>query len=371
MSGQIEIQITLDPDPEGSPTVLVPTGQSPSLPVEESGTQVDLGEDLIEKTAEVPRGSPPDLDLAIDPDLDHEVYSIEAPDLDASEEPSKAIEFHAKIEDVPDSLESARILLNEGYLLDAKKVLQQLLVQDASNVRARAFLKEIQETELQSLLAEGGPKLPWENERDLYSENLKAEAAIDAAIARLNQDLDLGLDPSVLTSESRRSSGNFGDPLGAVLDGFKDGGEIYQYFRQVEDRLMKSGASAQDYLDLGVGFLEMGRVTVAALLFARTLNRLRCAEVPERLLILSATCLLAEAKALCGDLAEAIGQLEALDRDPAFRDREKLEVYYLLGKYYQSCGQRESAARNLDQVLSLQADFRDARARLAELQRPS
>lgn len=395
MNGEIEIHITLDPDPEGSPTVIVPS--QPHLPEstsvktaahgptsllvdlpdsspEEQGTRVDLGDDLIDHTAVVQH---PGMLLAAEPDqsdVQDSFFSLAAdlPGLSGSSEEageveaSQPIEFHAKLDDVPDSLESARILLSEGYLLDAKKLLQKLLIQDATNVRARGLLKEIQQTEIEALLADGGPKLPWETKKEIYSENLKSEAAIDLVISGLNQDLDLGLEQSVLTSRNRA----FGsEVLGAVLDGFQDGAEIYRYFRGVEDSLVKSGATAQDYLDLGVGYLEMGRVTVASLLFGRTLKRLRCAEVPERALILSATCLLAEAKALCGDLSEAIGQLEALDRDPAFRDAEKLEVYYLLGKYYQSLEQGERAAKNFDQVLSLQPDFRDASVRRTEVER--
>jgi tetratricopeptide (TPR) repeat protein len=84
----------------------------------ETGTRIDLGDDLIEGT---------------------ETIETPAPDGDP-----RAIEA---------SVENARILVKEGFFDEAKRILRQLLIRDSHDVLAHKFLEEIHQTELKQLFA--------------------------------------------------------------------------------------------------------------------------------------------------------------------------------------------------------------------------
>src|SRR4051794_3122912 len=93
-------------------------------------TTVDLGDDLLERTASHTANS-----FHIPKPVD-DVHVESAPPL-----PTTA-------DEIADQLQSAKILVNEGLVEEGKKLLRRILIADPRNLLARKRLDEIQELEL-------------------------------------------------------------------------------------------------------------------------------------------------------------------------------------------------------------------------------
>src|SRR4051812_7771187 len=100
------------------------SADEPEIPTKEftqTGTSVDLGEDLLESTnTQSPIQTKPEI-------LDHQIE---------------------------DQYESARILANEGLVEEAKKVLRRIILLDPAHVAARKKLQEIQSQEMKNIFQE-------------------------------------------------------------------------------------------------------------------------------------------------------------------------------------------------------------------------
>lgn len=132
---------------------------------EKTGTQIDLGDDLIERTAMIP--------------------GVVAPAAKPSEET------------IDDKLETARILAAEGMLEEAKQTLHAVLREDPGNVLARVRLTEIHDLELKNIF-EGTPK---RKQRVPHPSPDKAVEDSEAIARQLDLDLGLGIfhesDPAI------------------------------------------------------------------------------------------------------------------------------------------------------------------------------
>lgn len=172
---------------------------------EGEGTHIDLGEDLLEKTVFLPVGEP----------------SVEAP-------PSPPSQKFIPVENgnVEDLLASGQILLQEGFIEDAKRVLRRVLILDSSHALARKLLQEIQEQEIKQLLHPSSELTPSSRE----------------ATEKIEEELLSSL-------ESELSEGG-----GLEFSLFQDEALRVSFCEQLEDEIQNH--SVRDWLDLGVGFCK-------------------------------------------------------------------------------------------------------------------
>lgn len=259
----------------------------PSSRGSDGETRVDLGEDLLEPTRVV--------------------------------EPSKSGSSE-------DELQSARILMGEGLWDQAKQALHQALRYNPENKTAKMLLEEIQQRELETLLARPSPAATPET----------SEEDIELILKKLDDDWNLGLleDVSprltlVSTDEARRE-------LVAAVE------------RQAV------GMTPRDRTDLAVAFLQMdmpepavsllaplaSRMDAGAALYCRALLQAErafdCAELLESRL---------RSEDVSGDLRTEMEYLLARARERLGEQKAALELYSALGGYRDSQHRKERLLR--------------------------
>ncbi len=106
------------------------------------------------------------------------------------------------------------------------------------------------------------------------------------------------------------------------------------------------GASLQDWVDLGIAFLEMDFYQIAVRLFTGACRKIDSEMQGEQ--SLSATSLLAFSLILLGRPYEAISALQPLLRDVDLKAEQKIELYYLMGRTYDLLKKDELALRYRD-----------------------
>jgi len=265
----------------------------------ETKTRIDLGEDLLEETR-----------------------------LNVLPEAQKT----------PELLENARILLNEGFLEEAKKVLRKILLREPSNISAQKKLSDIHDTELRQIFGSDQTQVRYAPGKTAPAPTVSS----DEVMKKLDRDFSLGIFD--LNGEEL-------SPAEAIFDSERD-------MIKFADRLDRNhaGSSARDRLDLGVGFLEMGFYTLAQRQFqaASQAEELR---VPA--LILEAYCEIASSQAFAASL-----KLEALARESELILDEKLEIFYLLGRAYEKLEKKHEALAWFQQTSALNPKYRDVHERL-------
>lgn len=298
-----------------------------SRPPDDAGerTRVDLGEDLLEKTAlriESPPGAPPPAPVE-----------------------QEVAEEELAINSVEDGLQSARILMNEGFLEEAKKILRRVLLMDSRCAIARTRLEEIHELELKQIFSEGDsrrPRLPSFRRKKDPEDISKVNS--EKVMRELDRDLRLGVFP-----------GNDSTGIGvAELSLFKDR-EGMEKFAADLDRSM-GGASARDRMDMAVAFLEMG-------LFDLAIRQLRIA-VRDPDFLLAASVLLSTALIMADRPFEATVALEPLLLDTEHSVESKLECFYLMGRAHEGLRKPGAAIPYYQQVVGIEPLYRDAGERL-------
>lgn len=282
-------------------------GDPPHDPKE--STQIDLGDDLIEKT-----------DLRVVPESPSSVFP---PDLE-------------------DQFQSAKILMSEGLWEESKKVLRKILVADPSHVPSRQLLSEIHDLELKQLVSSEEERSPIRYRRREEREGRSGSGAgstsaeVEQVIRDLDRDLKLGLLETAKDQENSRS-----------------------YTAWMDEEL--SDLSPQDRIDIGIAFLEMGLVDIAVQQFRGALSRMPFDSEAEGRL--SATALLAYALILEGRPLDAVMELEPLLRDTSIRNEEKIEFMYLMGRAYESLRKPDLAMLWFDQVRAIDPAYRDVQVR--------
>jgi len=295
-------------------------GKKPAKALDRSGetgevTRVDLGDDLIEKTADLigvpqPRSS-----------------EISSSDGTISADPFESIDSR---------MHSARILIGEGMLEQAKKLLHHILVTDKGYVPARQALEEIHETELKQIFGEDR-----RGDRRRAKQNALHELWEDPSevVEQLDNDLRLGL--------------------------FQDSESMGAFTRNLDATLADS--TPQDLVDLGIGFLEIGLCDLAAQLFRKAADILKReqSEDPDAVNDLTAAVALeAYALILAGKPFDAIATMQGLLNDSEIQADEKLELFYLMGRAYDSLKKPEMALQWYFQVKEIDPRYRDVQDRL-------
>jgi tetratricopeptide (TPR) repeat protein len=304
-------------------------------------TRIDLGDDLLEKTA------------LIVPQEEEK----KAPEFLPQESHS---ESHAtsprEPETVVDLLHSARILVTEGLFEDAKKILHRILIQDSSNALARQQLEEIHATELKQIFGDTETRKPYARRIRLDVSKIDS----DAMMRQLDKDLNLG----VFSPEPPPAIGN-------ELSLLEDPALVSAFCENLERDLSK--ASVQDWIDLGIGFLEMDLVQIAARLFAGACRKLDL-EFTEQSLSqeneearLSATFLLSFSLIIVGRPYEAISKIQPLLTEIHLKTEQKTELFYLMGRTYESMRKWGLATEFYEQVIEVDAQYRDVDLRIRKV----
>jgi tetratricopeptide (TPR) repeat protein len=300
----------------------------------DGGTRIDLGDDLIEKTAMLQF---PHADRPTSPGHDAAPVQVEPP---------------LTADQVPDQIESARILIGEGILEEAKRILRRILLFSASNSEARKLLDEIHESELKQIFGE------TENPRRRISRRaLENQPQIRAedVMRELDRDLRLGL----FAEDGSESSA-------IELSLFNDR-EALEVFGDQMDRDFSSSPSTER-MDLGIAFLEMGLYTLAVRHFRAAASRLKFEDIEaSQDLLLSATGLLAYALILGGRAFDATIALQPLLSDSELKAERKLDLIYLMGRAQECLDKRELAAQWYGQAAEIEPHYRDVHERLRAL----
>jgi hypothetical protein len=279
---------------------------------EKDGTRVDLGDDLVEKTAMIPG-----------------LAKFESPPI-----PSEKI----KPPDPDDQVESAKILIAEGMQDEAKKILHQILMTGVNHGPTRKLLEELHELELKQIFSgqEIRPRGP------LAKRGLKLpEIDPDKVLRKLDDDLKLGV---------------FG---ASGLSLFSDSPEELAKLSKRLDREMIS-ASTQDRIDLGIGFVEMGLFDIAA-------RQFRAVMLSGTDATLEGACLYAYCMICAERPYDAISGLQGVLNDGEIRHDEKLEVFYLMGRSYELLKNHPQALSWYGQAGAAQAGYRDIAERIQNL----
>lgn len=280
------------------------------------GTRIDLGDDLLEKTSVISQK---------DPEVEPETISSGSTE---------------------DLLQSAKILVNEGLLEDAKRVLRRIIVSDSENEIARQELNRIHEIELKQIFGE-------EERRPLRGKQLPPLQEFDSesVMRKLDQDLNLGVFSNAIHSVSLEQLSLFQDP------------DFFQgFYQQLEKDLQ--GSLAQDWIDLGIAFLEMDLFTIAARLFLGACRRIDVSDSNSREMELSATCLLALSLILSERPYEAISKIQPFLGDADLKQEQRVELFYLMGRTYESMSKIEPAYQFYRQVQELDSHYRDVDLRI-------
>ena len=282
---------------------------------EKDGTRVDLGDDLVEKTAMIPG-----------------FVKSESPAIPA-----------AKIgpPDPDDQVESAKILIAEGMQDEAKKILHQILMTGVNHGPSRKLLEELHELELKQIFSgqEIRPRGP------MAKRGLKLpEIDTEQVMRKLDDDLKLGV---------------FG---ASGLSLFSDSPEELGKLSKRLDREMIS-ASTQDRIDLGIGFVEMGLFDIAA-------RQFRAVMLSGTDAVLEGACLYAYCMICAERPYDAISGLQGVLNDGEIGLHEKLEVFYLMGRAYELLKDHPQALSWYRQAKESSAGYRDIAERVQKLTQP-
>jgi tetratricopeptide (TPR) repeat protein len=266
-----------------------------------TNSEIDLGDDLLSKTATIPG---------------EECTEVEVP-----------LQLNTPAE-VEDNLQSAKILMNEGLIEEAKKIFRKIILVDSHNVIARQKLEEIHERELQQIFSDDymvrsrrkmGSDLPSINTEEL--------------MRQLDQDLKLGV--------------------------FDESGVTEEYINNLEQEL--AGSPARDRMDLGIAFTEMGLYGVAIRQFK--------AACRDPALTLASTGLLAYVQILDGKAFEAVLTIEAVLGDSELKPEEKIDFIYLMGRANECLCKPKTALQWYQKVQEIDPDYRDVEERVSVLRK--
>ncbi len=276
---------------------------------EKTGTSIDLGEDLLEKTRTKESSS---IDESVDDD--DNAYAAKSP--------------ISVGESTDDLIQSAQILLREGLAEEAKRILHQVLRKDPANVTARNLLGQIHEQELKQIF---------------YDEPVRRQkkSVLDGDHEKVLQELDRDLKLGILNLEDQPSL-------------FKDSAGIDSFAEKIEESYIN--ASPRDRMDLGIAFLEMG-------VFELAVRQFRAAQRSSSD-TLAATALLAYALILNGKAFEASLTLEAVLGDISLELNQKIEFFYLMGRANESLNRIKLATEWYQDVLNIDPTYRDTEERI-------
>lgn len=272
---------------------------------QDTRTRIDLGDDLIEKTATLSR---------------EQLKTEETP---GATPPTSSPAIEATIQ-------NARILLNEGFSEEAKKILRHLLLRDSRNFEAQKLLEDIHASELKQMFAPGEPTARRSYVHRAVDESL-LRVDSDQVLRALDQEFDLGIGK----------------------------GNTEALFKQLEFEVAGVGATSRDRLDLAISFLEMELYAHAIQLLKSVM---RSGEYPEIAVSLLAYCHLMNDEAF-----EAIEVLQPFINDMDIVEKDKVEFFYLMGRASQALGKKSEALGWYKQAQKIDPNYRDSEDRIKRL----
>lgn len=233
-----------------------------------------------------------------------------------------------------DQFENAKILANEGFIEDAKKVLRKILINDPKHGPAKQLHQQILDREMNDLLADRDPAAKRPQLFERKGKLARApQATSDEVLRELEQDL--GISETNLAAE------------GAVA---------------VQADLQ--GTTESDRIDLGIAFMEMGLYEQSIAHLKSALEMIENKLEPDLVQRISATALLARAYLLGQRPYDAIHLLHAIARDAEIAPGDKTEFFYLMGMAFEQSGDRKGSIPWYEKVRDLDPQYRDIQERL-------
>ncbi len=230
-----------------------------------------------------------------------------------------------------DEIESARILMNEGLVEEAKKTLYRVLARKPELRGAHELLKKIEAIELKELFSES-PTDPSQKAKTTNED-------INGVIDQLDRDLSLGLNEASDAIAKKEIWNALSDSQAGELD-------------------------AKARYDLGVAFYEMGCFLDALRELQRAEKRIRMEntfldETGLAVVTLSAQCLIDLGRAF-----EAKAYLEPVLTEPDLKHEDKLGLYYAMALAEQSLGNTKNALNWYLNISGTDPDFRDVQLKM-------
>lgn len=319
----------------------------PKPPVGDA-TRVDLGDDLLEFTAT--DSQPAD---SLRSSIASAASSPRPESEDSAIIPDEEFAKPIALSEIEDQLQSAKILMGEGLVEEAKKILRRILIADPHHVLARQTLSGIHELELKQIFGEER-KIPSFRRR--RAETVLSDLDAERIMRSLDRDLGLGM---------FGESAGLEQGVGLSPTGFPMRSEpkaLQEYAESLERQLQ--GVSGQDRIDLGIAFLEMGIPEIAAEQFKAACRILVSDPEVNESGILPATALLAYALILVGRAFDATITIQAVLRDTEILHENKTEFFYLMGRAYETMAKPDIAQRWYEQVRESNPRYRDVEMRL-------
>lgn len=285
------------------------------------GTRVDLGEDLLDGPTRT---------------------GVSAPAQTRSPSPP------LKIQEIDDQLHSARILIQENLLDEAKKILRQVAIHYPDSRMARHLLTEIHEIELKTLLTED----PSIRKRRRFDEpQMEQVGDPKERIKKLDADLKLGM--------SQDSS----NPDSTTLIGDLGGAKSFERFsNSIEEQF--AGGTVRERLDIAIAFHEMGLKKLTARLLKPVLHEFSDSDGKVDDLKLAALALFASSLIDSGSPFDATLELQPVIQDNEVATEKKLELFYLMGRASESIGKPQEALLWYMQASKVDPFYRDLRSKL-------
>jgi tetratricopeptide (TPR) repeat protein len=274
-------------------------------------TRIDLGDDLVEKTAIIPGRS-------------------------TSSETEEAASAPPKIS--PDEqIKSARAYLGEGFPEDAKKILRQVLLADPQSIAARKLLDEINEAELKQMIGNAEP-IVRKSLFDTYDDSI-LHVDSDEIIRLLDRDMGIG------------------ETLSPVeLSLFSDAKLLAEFATKLDQEI---GGHPQDRVDMAIGFIEMGLHAVAIKLLQPL------ASSADSSLQLNACALIAYSHINSDEPYKAISVLQPILNDNDIERSKKTESFYLMGRALQFLKSYREAIDWYLQAQEFESNYRDSIDRIS------
>lgn len=235
-------------------------------------------------------------------------------------------------ESIDELLLNAKILMGEGLLEDAKRTLRKVMKRSPGNLSARDRFEEIRKIEIKKLL--GDEESPRASFRRAKRNAIPDDGDAAEAMAALEKEC--------------------GSPTDAEDEFFRTKEERSEFLRGLEG--LCRGASAQDRIDLGIGFMEMGFHEVAIRQFEAALKD---SDHERKARGLLATALLEK-----GRTFDAIIELEMLIAHQDAQPDEKIDYGYMAGKAQEALGHYPAALQWYRAVHQLDPQYRDVVERI-------
>lgn len=267
-------------------------------------SEIDLGEDLLEKTAPGTR--------------------------------SRILKKSSF--DIPEAIRSAQILIGEGLLDEAKKLLREVLRIEPENQLALSEQKKIQKTELDEIL-QLDPSSP-------RFEEIQSEEIVE----KLKNDFDLEFSENDFSPEQ--------DLYGSAgVDGF---------FKKIKERL-KDGSN-RDFLDLGISFFQMGLLELSMRLFQEVKRKSLSGSEINQNEFLESVYLLSVSLFQRKQYYQVLQELEFIVSDPVLSSEKKIPYFYLMARANESLKKYSRSIADYLEIIQIDPQYRDVEERLKKLE---